>query len=51
MEFIQGLIIGFFGGVVPLLLILLKSNDAKAKEECLYSVYELRNEFEKLARV
>lgn len=51
MEFIEGLIIGFFGGVVPPLLILSMSNDAKAKEECLYSVYELRNEFEKLARV
>lgn len=51
MEFIEGLIIGFFGGVVPPLLILSMTNDAKARKECLYSIYELRNEFEKLAKV
>jgi hypothetical protein len=51
MEFISGLIIGFFGGIVPPLLILSMTNDAKAREECLYSSYELRNEFEKLSRV
>lgn len=30
MEFIEGLVLGFFGGVVPLLLILIMTNDEKA---------------------
>ena len=51
MEFISGLIIGSSGGIVPPLLILSMTNDAKAREECLYFSYELRNEFEKLSRV
>lgn len=51
MEFIDGLVLGFFGGVVPPLIILIMTNDAKAREECLYSIYELREEFERLSRV
>lgn len=51
MEFIGGLILGFVGGFVPSLLILSMTNDEKARLECLYSSYELENEFEKLARV
>lgn len=51
MEFIEGLILGFFGGVVPPLLILIMTNDEKARAECLNSTYELGNEFERLSRV
>ncbi len=51
MEFIVGLILGFIGGVVPSLLILIMTNDEKARAECLNSTYELENEFERLSRV
>lgn len=51
MEFIEGLVLGFFGGVVPPLLILIMTNDEKARAECLNSTYELENEFERLSRV
>lgn len=50
MEFI-GLFLVFVGGLVPSLLILIKTNDEKARIECLNSTYELGNEFERLSRI
>lgn len=51
MGFIGGLILGFFGGVVPPLLVLIMTNDEKARAECLNSIYELENEFKRLSQV
>lgn len=36
---------------MPLLLILVMTNDEEARVECLNSTYELGNEFERLSRV
>lgn len=45
------LISGFFGGLVPPILILIMTNDEKARVECLNLINELSDEFEELSRL